>query len=156
MDQLPVYYCGEPAGYLEIERDGLYLCVFSQCSRVETNEVLRLWVVGGEEQAYLGVPVPEGDHLVLRRRFPAGNLGETAWTHGVIGTNPDAWQPFSGSVAGYEVRRGLRRLRHGCTEIALPFESGKPVSFLPLLPRLRLERIDGALWFVLRFGAEDT
>ena len=156
MDQLPVYYYGKRVGHLEIERDGLYLCVHSQCSLVESEEVLRLWAVGGEERVYLGIPVPEGDHLVLRRRLPAGSLGQTVWAHGVLGTAPDLWQPYSGIVAGYAVRRGLRRLRHGYTEIALPFERGQPVSFLPLLPRLRLERIDGALWFVLRTGTDDT
>ena len=70
MEQLSVYYCGEINGVLEINQDGLYLCVTAQCDPVETNEVLRLWAIGACEPEYLGIPLPEGECLVLRRRFP--------------------------------------------------------------------------------------
>lgn len=156
MVELPVYYCGERAGDLKIEQDGLYFCICAQCRRIESDQVLRLWAIGEDEPVYLGIPEPEGNQLQLLRRLPSGKTEQSSWTHCVLGTEIDVWRPFSGSVAGCTVRNALRRQWNDREEIALPLEADKPICFVPLLPRLRPKEINGTLWLVLQCGAEDT
>ena len=149
--ELPIYIDGKAVGRLEIRAEGLYT-VFE--SRLPKQEGLRrLYVVGGGERACLGLPRPEGEELVLKRRLSRlereklpkkpeyADLGEGS------APNPDpapAADPGP-SAGGWErgpdgfLRDPGRRL------LALPCDlRGRK-------PGLRLESIDGREYLLFRY-----
>lgn len=68
-----VMWENQEAGQCRLTRCGLYWNVECVCS-IPSEEVLRLVLLGGELPVSLGIPIPQGSHLVLERKLPAKNL----------------------------------------------------------------------------------
>ena len=149
--ELPIYINGKAVGRLEIRAEGLYT-VFE--ARLPKQEGLRrLYVVGGGERACLGLPRPEGEELVLKRRLSRlereklpkkpeyADLGEGSAPNPDPAPAPETDAPAGGWQRGPDgfLRDPGRRL------LALPCDlRGRK-------PGLRLESIDGREYLLFRY-----
>lgn len=69
----PIQGYAPEEGWLRLERAGLYTLLEARLPA--SGQLTRLWAVGrGGDQAYLGLLVPEGDGLYLRRRLSAAEM----------------------------------------------------------------------------------
>lgn len=68
----PLMIDGNDAGTLSVSEEGLYTCFEARAG--EHNGLVRLWVCGGGECAYLGVMQPWSGGLYLRRRLSRREL----------------------------------------------------------------------------------
>ena len=68
----PLMIDGNDAGTLSVSEEGLYTCF--EAHAVEHDGLVRLWVCGGGECAYLGVMQPWSGGLYLRRRLSRREL----------------------------------------------------------------------------------
>ena len=69
----PVYRKDKEVGQCRFQRQGLYWLVDSQCTGLGA-QVCRLWLTAEGSTFNLGIPVPEGDGLSLRRRIAIKGL----------------------------------------------------------------------------------
>lgn len=69
----PVYRKDKEVGQCRFQRHGLYWLVDSQCTS-QGAQVCRLWLISEGLTFNLGIPVPEGDGLSLRRRIAIKGL----------------------------------------------------------------------------------
>ncbi len=67
MEKQPLYINGKEAGSLAIYTDGLMTCLEAQCENI--GGLVKLYVFGGGESAYLGTMQPNGNKLHLRKSF---------------------------------------------------------------------------------------
>lgn len=67
MEKQPLYINGTENGRLCIYNDGLMTCIEAECEGL--GELIKLYVFGGGESAYLGTMQPKGDKLYLLKRF---------------------------------------------------------------------------------------
>ena len=68
----PLIIDGIDAGTLSVSEEGLYTCFEARAG--ERDGLVRLWVCGGGECAYLGVMQPWSGGLYLRRRLSRSEL----------------------------------------------------------------------------------
>lgn len=68
----PLMIDGNDAGTLSVSEEGLYTCFEAHAG--EHEGLVRLWVCGGGESAYLGVMQPWSGGLYLRRRLSRSEL----------------------------------------------------------------------------------
>lgn len=68
----PLLLGGERAGTLRVERQGLYTCM-EVCAEAREG-LLRIWVQGGGQEAYLGLLQPGEGGMTLRRRLSRREL----------------------------------------------------------------------------------
>ena len=68
----PLIIDGTDAGTLSVSEEGLYTCFEARAG--ERDGLVRLWVCGGGECAYLGVMQPWSGGLYLRRRLSRREL----------------------------------------------------------------------------------
>lgn len=68
----PLIIDGNEAGTLSVSEEGLYTCFEAHAG--ERAGLVRLWVCGGGECAYLGVMQPWSGGLYLRRRLSRSEL----------------------------------------------------------------------------------
>lgn len=68
----PLMIDGTDAGTLSVSEEGLYTCFEARAG--ERDGLVRLWVCGGGECAYLGVMQPWSGGLYLRRRLSRSEL----------------------------------------------------------------------------------
>ncbi len=69
----PIQGYAPEEGWLRLERAGLYTLLEARLPA--SGQLTRLWAVGrGGDRAYLGLLVPEGDGLYLRRRLSAAEM----------------------------------------------------------------------------------
>ncbi len=68
----PLIIDGIEAGTLSVSEEGLYTCFEARAG--EHDGLVRLWVCGGVERAYLGVMQPWSGGLYLRRRLSRSEL----------------------------------------------------------------------------------
>ena len=68
MHSLPVYIDGEKCGSISKRTDGLMTVLSARCS-ARPGRIVRLYVFGGGKSALLGTMQPDGDCLVITRRF---------------------------------------------------------------------------------------
>ena len=150
--ELPIYINGKTVGRLEIRAEGLYT-VFE--ARLPKQEGLRrLYVAGGGERACLGLLRPEGEELVLKRRFSRlereklpkkpeyADLGEGR------APNPD---PAPAEPGPERIMVGWQRGPDGFLR-----DPGRRLLALPCdlrgrKPGLRLESIDGREYLLFRY-----
>ena len=91
----PVFYEQSPVGKVQIQKIGLYCSFYCRC-RIVPGTVCRLimqWKGGWEN---LGIPVPEGDALELKRKLPAKRLGEGQLKFQLIPSGQDINELLSG------------------------------------------------------------
>ena len=106
--EVPIVIDGERAGVLTIQRRGSVTVMDARLRDV--GRVVRLSLFGKEGEAYLGVPVPEGEGLRLVRRISPCELKRfprTPECAGDRGRRP-AWPE-----AEAEYNAGRRILWHG-------------------------------------------
>lgn len=70
-----VYLADKPAGSLTVAREGLMYSFRALC-RADPPDVFRLYCGETDRVVSVGVPVPEGNALVLRRSFSDRTLGD--------------------------------------------------------------------------------
>lgn len=68
----PLLLGGEKAGLLHVEQQGLYTCM--EISTHVREGLLRIWVQGGGQEAYLGLLQPGEGGMALRRRLSRREL----------------------------------------------------------------------------------
>lgn len=68
----PLIIDGNESGTLSVSEEGLYTCFEAHAG--ERDGLVRLWVCGGGECAYLGVMQPWSGGLYLRRRLSRSEL----------------------------------------------------------------------------------
>lgn len=68
----PLLLGGEPAGRLSVERQGLYTYMEAVTDR--GGSLLRVWVQGGGQEAYLGVMQPWNGGMFLRRKLSRNDM----------------------------------------------------------------------------------
>ena len=73
MHSLPVYIDGEKCGSISKRTDGLMTVLSARCS-ARPGRIVRLYVFGGGKSALLGTMQPDGDCLVITRRFSRAEL----------------------------------------------------------------------------------
>lgn len=70
-----VYFGSEPAGKVQLLRQGLYYRIICRC-QIPGDQVYRLYAVQGDRRENLGVLVPEGDAFLLDKKIPAKRIGD--------------------------------------------------------------------------------
>lgn len=73
IDSYDVMLNGEPVGTVRLIKQGLYYAVQCRCC-VASREIYRLYAHCGADRIRLGVPVPQGNGLVLETKIPAKKL----------------------------------------------------------------------------------
>lgn len=71
----PILLGQETIGQANVTREGLYYRFDCRCS-FTGESMFRLHASCGGKEAVLGLPVPEGESLVLRTKVPAKRLGQ--------------------------------------------------------------------------------
>ena len=146
MSTYPILNQNKPIGTLETVPDGLYTVFTARCARIAPR--LRLAVFGGDRSAYLGLMLPEGDALTLRRRL--SRLERAKLPSPILFAAEESWQPRPERTPPEETdwRRApdgtLRRLERGRELVAVPVGRVRA----PGLPRALLREIDGREYLV--------
>lgn len=70
--EYPVYIDGAERGKLRVTREGIRTRFSAECEKAQG--IIRLWVFGNGERAYLGVLCPAGDALVLSKCFSRNEM----------------------------------------------------------------------------------
>ena len=69
---VPIVIDGQETGKLEIEREGSYTLFRGRCA--DPGRLLRLSVYGGEREGYVGVMMPEGGTVTVKKRYSRFDL----------------------------------------------------------------------------------
>lgn len=94
-------------GFLQAERQGLYTRFYG-C--LETKRLTKLYAVFEGGQWGLGIPVPEGNKLVLRTSVPTTSLPQGKLLCGRIPEELPEWECFQGGeIEGVSYPEGLRK-----------------------------------------------
>lgn len=94
-------------GFLQAERQGLYMRFYG-C--VDTKDVTKIYGIYEGGSCGLGVPVPEGDKMVLRTCVPATSLPSGRLLMGEIRDEADGWTHFpGGKIRGVNYPEGLQK-----------------------------------------------
>lgn len=67
MEKYPLYINGASHGSLCVYKEGLMTCFEAECEG--SDELIKLYIFGSGESAYLGTMQPKGDMLHLLKRF---------------------------------------------------------------------------------------
>ncbi len=70
--EYPIYIDGTERGTLTVTQEGLRTRFTAKC--LKTQGIIRLWVFGKGERAYLGVLCPVDDGLLLSRSFSRNEM----------------------------------------------------------------------------------
>ena len=68
-----VFFGNRVAGKVQVMRQGLYYHLICRC-RIPSDQVYRLYGIGGSIRENLGVLVPEGDSFLLDKKIPTKRL----------------------------------------------------------------------------------
>lgn len=146
MSTYPILNHNQPIGTLETAPDGLYTVFTARCAPIAPR--LRLAVFGGDRSAYLGLMLPEGDALTLRRRL--SRLECSRLPSPILFAAEESWKPREERAPPEETdwHRApdgtLRRVEQGTELVAVPAERVRA----PGLPRALLREIDGREYLV--------
>ena len=139
MSTYKILHSGKTIGMLETSADGLYTVFTARCEPVAPR--LRLSVWGENAHAYLGLMLPEGDGLYLRKRLTrleCAGLPSPILYAAEAAAPPDSsgWRPAPDGT--------LRRTEGGALFVAVPRERAR----VPGVPRHLLRVIDGREYLV--------
>ena len=134
-----IIHSGKSIGTLETTADGLYTVFTARCEQVLPR--LRLHVFGETAHAYLGLMLPEGDGLYLRKRLSrldCASLPSPILYAAEAAAPPDSsgWRPAPDGT--------LRRTEGGAELVAVPRERAR----VPGVPKHLLRVIDGREYLV--------
>lgn len=147
MAEISMMYEGAPVGTAQITQEGLYCVVSCRCN-VSSEEVLRAYAESDSGAFCLGVLVPEGGALCLRRRFARSAFPENPSSVTVAGAE-GTWREWSGTVAGVPISRGLTRSVGGVRQVAVPWDPEETEAYLPFLRHCTPAEIQGERWLTL-------
>lgn len=137
----PIVYHNRPIGTLEVTAEGLYTVFSARCEPVARR--LRLAVFGERAHAYLGLMLPEGDVLTLRRRLT--RLEASRLPSPILFAAEENWQPAEETPAPAPAPDDTLRWREaGRDYVAVPAERVR----VPGLPRDLLVTIHGREYLV--------
>ncbi|MCI8525463.1 MAG: hypothetical protein HFF17_05980 [Oscillospiraceae bacterium] len=132
--KIPMRYEGRACGQASLRREGLYLLVVCDGEPV-TDQIVRAFLTGDQGQAALGVLVPEGGRLRLRKRIAASQMPAGELTEVRVTGSEDGWTPWEGELEGRQIAGARSRMEGGRQRIAVPFSSQEP--FAPMGAALR-------------------
>ncbi len=154
MADISILYEGTPVGTASVTQEGLYCSISCRC-KVQTDQVLRAYAESDDGPFCLGVLVPEGDALCLRRRFARSAFPKIPTAVTVAGAK-GTWHDWSGTVAGVPVSRGLTRTVGGVRQVAVPWEPEQTEAYLPFLRHCTPVEIQGSRYLAVEpDGLED-
>ena len=151
MEQLPILINGKQWGTMRFRREGAYMVCFGQTKFA--GDMLRLWVYGNGEPAYLGVLIPDGQGgSSLRKKFSLSDYSRLPHPMEYCGTEKEKRpMPYSEEteedVIWYAVGDGTLVRREGSHQyMAFPAEEVR----LPRGGGFLLRRIEGRQYVVFR------
>ena len=171
MDKVAITLGDETVGTLTAEDAGLYRQFYAECRRVGT-EVFRLYAVGEWETLALGIPVPDGTRLTLRKRIPRKSADLGLLLRGELRPcrmevpPQEVWQSVSAPEelfrSGFlkEQVRGisgvLTRQDHGIRKVAIPYNRHRPFLLVSLFCFARILQIEGEQYAVFGFDWDEN
>lgn len=69
----PLFIHGSEAGCVRFRREGLYTVLEAECFQ-RCEGLVRLWLHGGGESCYLGIMQPQGEGMLLRKKYSRHEL----------------------------------------------------------------------------------
>lgn len=84
-------------GWLNAEQRGLYTVFWGQ---VQTEELCRVYAIFEGGELALGIPVPEGEHMVIRSSLPTSGLPKGTLLYGELRPKDSLWHTFPGGRVG--------------------------------------------------------
>lgn len=146
--RIPIYFEGMSCGEAEVLRDGLYYEITCR-SEIVSAEILRAYADWDNERICLGVMVPEGDVLQLRRRLPVSHWREGPEPTLTLSQFPEGWSPWSGTVLDCEVTKALSTVARGRRTVAMPFSHDTPFAYMRLFCLCRPVQIGGERYLAI-------
>lgn len=147
MAEFTIMYEGTPVGTADIAQEGLYCTVTCRC-KVPTDQVLRAYADSDGAPFCLGVLVPEGEELCLRRRFARSAFPADLRSVTVAGSD-GTWHSWSGTLAGVAVSDGMTRTVGGVRQVAVPWEPERTQDYLPFLTHCTPVDLQGRRWLTV-------
>ena len=151
MAEFSMIFEDKSVGTAEIIQEGLYCTVNCRCT-IPTDQVLRAYAESEDGPFCLGVLVPEGKELRLRRRFARSAFPENLRAVTVSGQE-GTWHSWSGTVAGVPISDGLTRMAGGIRQVAVPWEPDRAEMYLPFLAHCTPMELQGSQWLQVPTGA---
>ena len=168
VNKFPLLWNGVAVGELVSRQSGQETC-FSVRGSLLQEGLLSVWAVGEHGELRLGLPQQQGSGIVLDKCFsrrmtePLGRLlhGELrAAGKTLTKTN---WKPVDAGAfrtvwLSHQLRRcaGARWATEGGGYlVAIPYEPCKPFPLMPMFCFVRLQRIGGQPYLVLRLNGEE-
>lgn len=106
----PVLLGTQTVGEIRVQRQGLYYCFHCRCS-LSGELIYRLAVTCGGKTENLGLPVPEGDHFVLRTKLPVKRFAQGSAEFRILPKHGDLKEEFV-PICPEEPFRYLSRLQN--------------------------------------------
>ena len=167
VDKFPLCWNGKSLGELTVEVESLYSCFSVRC-RLPWQGIWCVWLVGEKGELRLGIPEPQRDDAVIRRRFsnrmtaPLGRLlrGEL---RPAASAETVSWEPAAcDSFRTPWLRRQLQTLSGAltrqtgrCRFLAVPYDEKSPFPLPPLFCFARIRQIAGETYAVFAFDQEE-
>ena len=146
-----VVYGTEPVGKAELIKQGLYCTVSCRC-KIPEGKVCRLVVSWSDGWENLGIPIPEGDGLLLRKKFPAKHLGKGKLRFSLLEADADVKERLFGRpepVTYAELKELPQKDRYAPEAGREEIREDMPFEALDLLEHAHLEEEDGKAYAVL-------
>lgn len=144
---LPMQYGGSPCGTAVLRRDGLYYQVECICDLV-TESVVRAYLECAKPVC-LGVLIPDGGRLCLRRRISASQLPDPPFSAVTVASGESEWAPWSGMVCGCEITDALSRRAGAGQVIAIPYAAGEPFPYMAIFTLCSPAEIGGKTYLTV-------
>ena len=146
--EFSVYDGRNAIGRMRVYREGL-MTVFDARIRPR-KELCRLWLVGREGSAYLGVPAPCGRVFRLVRRFSRQELAKLPAQLLYVSTEKPAPAPDAPAA----VPPRAEWMPAGMGTLTVHREDGDyiaiPAALRRIVPGIRVEEIDGMTYMIFR------
>lgn len=124
----PVFYQQKAVGKVVVMKKGLYYSFHCRC-RMESGMMCRLVAKWPDTWENLGIPVPEGDGLELKRKLPVKRLGEETPEFLLIPHDEDIREALFGTASKEEAQEIMAPAPSETeTEAAVPGVAEEPVE----------------------------
>ncbi len=134
MTQASIWKDGRLWGCLTAQQQGLYT-VFR--GRGRGHDLCRAYAIFEGGELALGIPVPEGEDMLLRASLPTSRLPQGRLLRGELRPKDDPWQSFPGGQVGQaELPSG--QVRGGCYRF--PWSPEEKLPYGPYLCFFRYVR----------------
>lgn len=125
-----VYLGNEVAGKAQVEKQGLYYRITSNC-HLTGAVIYRLVLSCDDREIKLGIFVPQGDAFSMTTKIPIKHIGEGQWRFKVAPQHPPVEEHF------------------------VPLSADEPFAYISQLENAHLQRQGDTVGIVLNDDAED-